>query len=42
MVKEHGVSHHQACKEVGIARSSYHYHAREKKDNSLIELLQRA
>ncbi len=40
MVQEHGVSHRQACKEVGIERSSYHYHARENQDQLLIELLQ--
>lgn len=40
MVLQHRVSHRQACKEVGIARSSSNYQRKEKLDHTLIELLQ--
>jgi len=40
MVLQHKVSHRQACKEVGIARSSSNYQRKEKLDHTLIELLQ--
>jgi putative transposase len=40
MVQEHSVSHRQACKEVGIARSSSCYQRKAKVDAVLIELLQ--
>jgi putative transposase len=40
MVQDYRVSHRQACKEVGIARSSYHYHHKSNEDQLLIDLLQ--
>ena len=40
MVEQHNVSHRQACKEVGIARSSNSYQCKERSDTLLIELLQ--
>jgi putative transposase len=40
MVKEHGISHRQACKEAGWARSTSTYQHKLKDDSALIEQLQ--
>jgi putative transposase len=40
MIKDHGVSHRQACKEVGICRSSNQYSQKQKDDGQLITELQ--
>ena len=40
MIKDHGVSHRQACKEVGISRSSNQYDQKQKDDGQLIGELQ--
>ncbi len=39
MVSDYGVSHRQACKEVGLARSTGQYKQKQKDDSALIEQL---
>lgn len=40
MIKDHGVSHRQACKQVGVCRSSDQYEHKQKDDGKLIRELQ--
>jgi len=40
MIRVHRISHRQACKEVGFARSTTQYQAKHKDDSALIEELQ--
>jgi putative transposase len=39
MISDHGISHRQACKEVGLSRSSEQYLKKQRDDSGLIEQL---